>query len=268
MQKLNLDKGYNKLILIKTKFIEMKNIQNRFCLIIVLITGIVLQGCKKTDIAGFSAAPAVNFVGTSMVYSFLTNPQNEYIQNIEVKIMGDSTNADRTFSAEVVNDSTTTATPDQYEIIGGVIPAGSFNGKLAVKVKNSTALNTKEVFIKLKLVDGTDLKAGNKENRTYLLGWTNKIVVPTTWTFYNIFFATKSTKVYRLILQTTGIASLTSAQYSQLGGEAALTAAGTKFGDYVKQWNLDHPNDPLKHDDGTAAGLVIVPKYYTKSKYN
>lgn len=137
-----------------------------------------------------------------------------------------------------------------------------------MKVKNSAALNTKEVFVKLRLIDGADLKAGTKENITYLLGWTNKIVVPATWTYYNIFFATKSTQVYRLILQTTGIASLTAAQYTAMGGEPAATAAGTKFGDYVKQWNLDHPNDPLRHDDGTAAGQVIAPKYYTKSKYN
>ncbi|SFH12353.1 DUF4843 domain-containing protein [Pedobacter insulae] len=246
----------------------MKKIQNHFRLVIMVMMGIVFLGCEKKDIAGFSAAPAVNFTSKSMVYSFLTNPQSEYIQNIEVQIMGNVADVDRTFSAEVINDSTTTATPDQYEVIGGVIPAGSLMGKLAVKIKNSTALNTKEVFLKLKLIDGLDLKAGTKENITYVLGWTNKIVVPTTWTYYNIFFATKSTQVYRLILQTTGIASLTAAQYSAMGGEAAAIAAGTKFGDYVKQWNLDHPNDQLKHDDGTAAGQVIVPKYYTKSKYN
>ncbi len=244
------------------------NIKNRFSLIVIVMVGIVLQGCKKKDIAGFSATPAVNFTTASTVYSFMSNPQAEYIQEIEVKIMGDSANVDRTFSAQVVADASTTATPAQYEIIGGLVKKGSFLGKLSVKVKNSAELNTKEVFVKLKLVDGNDFKAGNKETNTFLLGWTNKIVVPTTWTYYNIFFATKSTAVYRLILQTTGIASLTAAQYQAMGGEAAAVAAGTKFGDYVKQYNLDHPNDPLRHDDGTAAGQLIVPKYYTKSKYN
>jgi hypothetical protein len=246
----------------------MKNIQNRFGLIIIVVLGIVLQGCKKKDIAAFSASPAVNFTSTTATYSFLGNPQSEAIQEIEVKVMGNSASVDRTFTAEVVKDAATTATDSQYEVLGGVIKAGSFLGKLSVKVKNSTELNTKEVFVKLKLVDGADLKAGTKENNTYVLGWTNKIVLPATWTYYNIFFATKSTQVYRLILQTTGIASLTGTQYTAMGGEAAATAAGTKFGDYVKQWNIDHPNDILKHDDGTAAGQPIVPKYYTKSKYN
>jgi hypothetical protein len=267
MQNLNLDKEYNKTIMIKTKFIIMKNIQNRFCLMIILMIGIVLQGCKKKDITGFSATPAVNFTSTSTVYSFLSNPQSEYVQDIEVKIMGSAENVDRSFRAEVVKDAETTASPDQYEVIGGIVKAGSLTGKLAVKVKNSAALNTQEVFVKLKLVDGGDLKAGNKETSSFLLGWTNKIVVPATWTYYNIFFATKSTQVYRLVLQTTGIASLTAAQYAQMG-ETAVTAAGTKFGDYVKQYNLDNPNNPLRHDDGTAAGQIIAPKYYTKSKYN
>lgn len=246
----------------------MKNIQNRLSLIIIVMIGVVLQGCEKKDITAFSADPAVNFTSTSTVYSFLGNPQTEYTQDIEVKVVGSAANVDRTFSAEVVNDAETTAAADQYQIIGGTLKAGSLLGKLSVKVKNSAALNTKEVFVKLRLIDGPDLKAGTKENITYLLGWTNKIVVPATWTYYNIFFATKSTQVYRLILQTTGIASLTAAQYTAMGGEPAATAAGTKFGDYVKQWNLDHPNDPLRHDDGTAAGQVIAPKYYTKSKYN
>ena len=246
----------------------MKNIKNRFSLIVIVMIGIVLQGCKKKDITGFSATPAVNFTTATTVYSFMSNPQPEYVQEIEVRVMGDSANVDRTFSAEVVNDPTTTAIPTQYEIIGGVVKKGSFTGKLSVKVKNSAELTSKEVFVKLKLVDGNDFKAGNKEANTFLLGWTNKIVVPATWTYYNIFFATKSTAVYRLILQTTGIASLTAAQYSAMGGEAAAVAAGTKFGDYVKQYNLDHPNAPLKHDDGTAAGQIIAPKYYTRSKYN
>ncbi len=246
----------------------MKNIQNHFCLIIIVMIGIVLQGCKKKDIAGFSAEPAVNFTSTSAVYSFLGNPQSESIQEIEVKVMGTATNVDRKFTATVVKDAGTTATQDQYEVLGGIIKAGSLIGKLSVKVKNSAALNTQEVFVKLRLIDGADLKAGTKENITYVLGWTNKIVVPATWTYYNIFFATKSTQVYRLILQTTGIASLTGAQYIAMGGEPAATAAGTKFGDYVKQYNLDNPNNPLRHDDGTAAGQIIVPKYYTKSKYN
>lgn len=246
----------------------MKNIKNRFNLIVIVMMGIVLQGCKKKDIVGFSASPAVNFTTTTTIYSFMSNPQPEYIQEIEVKIIGNASNVDRTFSAEVVADANTTAMPAQYEIVGGVVKKGSFLGKLSVKVKNSAELNTKEVFVKLKLVDGSDFKAGNKETNTFILGWTNKIVVPTTWTYYNIFFATKSTAVYRLILQTTGIASLTAQQYTAMGGEAAAVAAGTKFGDYVKQYNLDHPTAPLKHDDGTAAGQVIVPKYYTKSKYN
>lgn len=246
----------------------MKNIKNHFSLIVIVMIGIVLQGCKKKDIAGFSAAPAVNFTTASTTYSFMSNPQSEYIQEIEVKVMGDTANVDRSFSAQVVADASTTATPAQYEIIGGVVKKGSFLGKLSVKVKNSAELNTKEVFVKLKLVDGNDFKAGNKELNTFVLGWTNKIVVPASWTYYNIFFATKSTECYRIILQTTGIATLTAAQYQAMGGETGLTAIGTKFGDYVKQYNLDHPTAPLRHDDGTAAGQIIAPKYYTKSKYN
>ncbi|WP_285008264.1 DUF4843 domain-containing protein [Pedobacter faecalis] len=245
----------------------MKKNQSNISLMLIALA-ILFQGCKKDEVGGFKANAAVNFASPIAEYSFMTNPENEYIQELEVKIIGNKADHDRTFSAEVVKDESTTASPNQYEILGGVVKAGMFTGKLSVKLKNSPELATKKVAVKLKLVDAGDFKAGNIETSTLVLGWTNQILVPNPWSYFQYFFTTRgSTQAYRIILQTTGLTKFTLTEYRAVG-EAGAIAMGTKFGDYVKQWNLDHPNDKLKHDDGQLAGQEITPLYYTRSKYD
>ena len=250
----------------------MKNLRNKFCFVIAMT--LMLSACKKDEVGSFMAEPAVNFLVTpakptyAIEYSFAVNTQPEYVQEIEVIVIGNATPYDRVFKAVAVKDGTTTAKDTQYEILEGKIKAGEYIGKLPVKLKNSSELNTSKVVLKLRLIESADFKVGNKESTEYTVGWTNQILVPTVYTYYNIFFTTKSTSSYRLILQLTGLLTFTASNYVAAGGEPNAVALGTKFGDYVKQWNLDHPNDHLKHDDGTKAGQDIVPLYYTKSKYN
>lgn len=241
----------------------------KFILYMAVAGFIFLQvSCKKDEITSFSANSAVNFIGKTVDYSFLGNPENEYIQEVPVEIIGDAADHDREFNVVVVNDESTTAAVDQYQIIGGIIKAGEFKGKLSVKLINSDELNATKVNLKVRLVDSEDFRAGNVETREFIIGWTNLIVLPTPWTYYGAFFSTSSSlNAYRIIVETTGLKTLTAAEYRALGQVAVETLA-TKFGDYVKQWNKDHPNDHLKHDSGTRIGQDIVPLYYTHSKFD
>lgn len=236
----------------------------------VVALGLVMilpAGCKKEELTAFKASGAVNFSAKTTEYTFLGNPSNEYIQEVAVRIIGDTVDYDRHFQVEVVNDTNTTAQPADYSIVDGLVKAGSYTGVLKVKLFNSAKLATSQISLKVKLVNGGDMAAGNTEASTSIIKWSNKVVIP-TWTYYRVYFVTvPSTLAYRLIVQTTGLTTITAAQYSAMQASGA-TALGTKFGDYVKQWNLDHPNDKLKHDDGTQAGQEIAPLYYTKSKYN
>jgi hypothetical protein len=244
----------------------MKKIKN---ILYVAVTGILMlqASCKKDEISSFSAKSAVNFVSKNVDYSFLGNPEVEYVQQIDVRIIGDAADHDRKFSAVVINDEFTTAKPNQYRIIGGIVKAGEYTGKLSIALIKSDELNSSTVNLKVKLVDSEDFKAGNIETSEFVVGWTNQIVLP-LWTYYRIFFSSASSNnVYRIIVQTTGLKTLSRTEYLALG-QIATETLGTKFGDYVKQWNKDHPNDHLKHDTGTSAGQDIVPLYYSKSKYD
>lgn len=231
----------------------------------------VFAACKKSEIPTFSGLPAINFDkianANSVTYSFMANPDDSFIQEVPVIIMGDTSNKDRTFQVEVVNDSNTTASPSLYEILDGVVEKGQIKGKLLVKLKKSVALDTTTVSLKLKMKDSEDFKAGNIETSEFIIRWTNKVVVP-SWSYFRYFFTTAgSTAAYRIIVQTTGLTTLTAQQYGAIG-QAGVIAYATKFGDYIKQWNKDHPDDILVHDDGTQKGKEIVPLYYTHSKFD
>lgn len=240
--------------------------------ICLVVFSVFLVSCKKEELQPFKADPAINFTkvenSNTITYSFMTNPDNEYIQEIPVTIIGDTANVDRTFNVEVVSDSNTTATSGQYEILSGIVEAGKFTGNLRIKLIKSPDLDEKTVSLKLKLVNSPDFKIGNKESSDFVVKWTNQIVIP-SWTYFRIFFVSvPSNSAYRLIIQVTGLTTLTAAQYGREIGAAGVEALATKFGDYVKQWNKDHPNDKLKHDSGTLEGQEIVPKYYTHSKFD
>ena len=227
----------------------------------------ILNACQEEKIMTYDTSrAAVNFASSSVAYTFLANPENEYVQEIEVNIIGDSVDYDRTFNVEIV-DSLTTATTDQYEILGGIVKAGEFKGTLSVKLYNSEALKTTALKIGFKIVDSDDFYAGNIESNQFTLSFSNKVVVP-TWSYLKYFFcATPSTECYRIFVQVTRLEKFTITEYKAYG-TAGANALGTKFGDYIKQWNLDHPDNHLKHDDGTKAGQDIIPLYYTHSKYD
>lgn len=244
----------------------MKNFKFKICLSLLVL--VILAGCKKDEIGSFNADAAVNFTVLSTQYSFIQNASGAHIQEIPVEIIGNAADKDRKFKVEVVKDSITTAGENQYQIMEGLVKAGEFTGTLSIKLLNSPVLATSTAGLKLKLIDSEDFKAGNLESNTAVVYWTDKILVP-SWSYFRYFFTSvASTSAYRIIVQTTGLTTLTATQYSREIGAAGVQALATQFGDYVKQWNIDHPNDKLKHDDGTKAGQEIVPLYYTHSKFD
>lgn len=238
----------------------------RFIYLNIALVLLTLGACKKSELQSFSANAAVNFINTTSTYTFLGNATGEHIHEIPVRIIGNAADKDRSFSVEVIADSTTTATADLYEVLGGEVKAGEFEGVARVKVKNAPALASSQVKLAIKIVSGSDFKQGNVESINHTLTWTDQAVIP-SWTYFGIFFCQRSSqRVYKLIVETTGLTLLNASIYGQLQ-EHGAQALGVKFGNYVKQWNKDHPNDKLIHDTGVAAGQEIVPRFWDKTLY-
>ena len=244
----------------------MKNFKTKpFTFLLVLM--FVFTSCEEEDIMSFEALPAVNFVNESKTYSFLGNLDGEALQEIEIQIIGDVSDQDRFFEVEVIQDEETNAEQEQYEIAQGVIKAGEFTGILPVTVFNSQELDSTTVSLHLRMVESEDFKPGNIETRTFILSWTNQVVVP-NWQWYSYFFTRlPSSEAYRAVVESTGLLQFEQSDYVAIGPIGA-EALGVQFGDYVKQHNLENPGNPLRHDNGDLAGEEIVPLYYTRSKYD
>ncbi len=245
--------------------------------IIVGLVASLLVACEKSEIKTFSSDSSVNFeyfqgrgsnLTKTSIYSFLTNPTGEYIQKIPVIIAGAPVDYDRKFAVEIVNDETTTAKVGQYEVVKSVIRANHVLDTLQIKLLSSDELNDKTVSIKIRIIGSADFAEGVLERKEFQVSWTNKVVVPTWGVYFRTFFTSVgSSKAYRIFVQTTGQTDMQRAQFGAIG-QPGVEALGTKFGDYIKQWNKDNPNDILIHDDGTKKGQPIVPTFYTHSKFD
>lgn len=244
----------------------MKNFKTKpFTFLLVVM--FFFTSCQEEDIMSFEALPAVNFINESKTYSFLGNLDGQALQEIEIQIIGNASDQDRYFEVEVIQDEETSAQQQQYEIAQGVVKAGEFTGILPVTVFNSEELDSTTASLHLQVVESDDFKPGNTESRAFILSWTNQVVVP-NWQYYALFFTRlPSSEAYRAIVESTGITQFELADYRAIGPIGA-EALGTQFGDYVKQYNLDNPGNPMRHDDGDLAGEEIVPLYYTRSKYD
>lgn len=235
----------------------MKNITYIYLLITALF---VMASCQKDEIGSFTAKPAINFVADSTQFSFVQEPANEHVLEIPVAIIGDTTSNDRYFEVEVLQDSLTTADENLYEIMEGKIPAGKFAGNLSVKLKKSPALDTRAVALHLSIAPSVDFVAGNTESNKIKVIWSNAIIVP-DWTWFKFFFTRyPSTAAYRIFIETTGRTSFTFSDYRGLGPTGAQ-ALGTAFGDYIRKYNSEHPDNHLVHDDGPNEGEEIIPIY-------
>lgn len=228
---------------------------------------LILSACQKEEIMTYDTnRSAINFISKTNEYTFLTNPEDVYIQKVEVRIMGDAVEYDRSFSVKVVA-SETTAQADQYEIIDAVVKAGEFEGTLSVRLFNSDMLADTTLNICVEMIDSDDFLAGNIDKNKFTVKFTDQVVVP-TWSYFKYFFCSyPSTECYRIIIATTGLTQYFRADYIAHGSTGTIALA-TKFGDYIMEWNKNNPDNHLKHDDGVKAGEDIIPKYYTKSKYD
>src|SRR5699024_3625203 len=96
----------------------------KWIILLPLFALVTFAGCDQNQLTSFKEDyAAVKFAVDSLTYSFLGNSKGEYIQEVTVDIMGDSTGYDRFFNVEIVDDEATTAKKNEYEIINGVVGA-------------------------------------------------------------------------------------------------------------------------------------------------
>lgn len=233
---------------------------------------IFMNGCKEIEVPYFTGESSANFwehVRNHSLFGATTQqlPQDTVV--FDVALIGPTANVDRNIKVVAREDAAgtsladklTTATPDQYEILGGVIPAKAQHGKVKVVVKNVAALAVEKSDLKLRLeiVPNENFGQGLKENYYLNLKWSRDILQPSTWNAMRFFFtAVYSTQVYKVFMEVTGLKEFY--YYQGVISEAEGRVMGKKFADRVRELSAQQ-GSPLLHDDGANKGLPIVPIY-------
>lgn len=253
----------------------MKN----FKYLILLLVTCVIFSCDEQNIMSLEADGAANFEFKSEIYSFTKNEENTYLYEAPILIMGNVSDHDRVVEIEAVADSITTAPEDLYEIHKGIIKANESEGIVSILLKNAPVLDTKTVSLKIRILDSEDILAGNEEAIEHVVSWNNQIKMPKRWWYFTYFYSRKhSPACLKIISKITGIDDLSNYSLVRVIGAAKVQALAVKFGDYVMQYNLDHPGEPLRHsgnyeglygkESGLYEGDEIIPVKYTHSKFD
>lgn len=226
------------------------------------------QACQQEEVMYYQGGNAVHFLDTVSNYSFIQNLEAvKDTMVIPVLLVGNPADWDRTFKVEVVEDEYTTATEGQYRILSSEVLAGDTCGYLYVEIMNPEKLDieTKTLNLHLNLLDNDELKAGGwLKYLTMKLTWSSDLVKPYSWRSMYYFICKKySSNVYRAYIEATGLYEMYySLTPDPVTGEKweqnYCYVLGTKFGDWVRNYNATH-DDVYRHDDGDYAGEEIIP---------
>lgn len=236
----------------------------------VFLIGALLWGaCEKEEVPYFNGQDSANFwihVTNHSLFGATTEELPQDTIELNIALSGQIKDYDRFVKMVVREDPPgtpddlrrTTASPDHYEILGGVIPAGEIYGKAKFVVKNPAILETQpNLKARLEIVDNEHFGLGLMENNYINITWSREILQPETWRAMRFFFcAVYSTQVYKIFMEVTGLT-----QFYYYEGEISQEEGwvmGRKFGDRVRELSAQQ-GSPLLHDDGPNAGLPIIP---------
>ncbi len=146
-----------------------------------------------------------------------------------------------------------------YKIIGGVVEPGEIYGKFRVQVINSDRIADKELKLNLSIAENDDFSVGLAENKSIVISFSQLFLMPKTFHAMSYFFCeTYSTQMYKVFMEATGLKEFYYFE-GEINQEEGIVM-GRKFGDIIRQYEIDN-GTPMLHDDGSGAGTPIIPIY-------
>lgn len=237
--------------------------------IFTALAGLVLiTACSKEKLRVYEdKAPALYFTSPTYSYSFMTDMDStSKVIYLPVRLSGALNDQDRKFSVEIVNDTNTTALKEWFEIRDGWLPKNAINGSIAIVLKRNVTIDTSIIKLKLRLAPSSVLDT--VPNSNIQITWTGKIIQPVNWRWLRFYFGTPfSTRWYKFMVDVTGQQSFpydptlaASDPKTWWMSAAQIQAYGLQVKEALQKYNIEHPTDPLRHDDGTYKNeLVSMP---------
>ncbi len=181
-------------------------------------------------------------------FSFVNVPEaSSYLYEIPVYLIGKELKNDTKVNFEIDAEAST-APEGSYEIVSAMIPAGSRNGSIAVRLFKTPELEGEVTYaLSFHLLPSEGLNIGDSRYLTSRLVWNNNLPLPT---HNNII------RSYNFLMAGTPSFSSTSAAYMSTNGLLAIVAA----------LGWDDWDDPVAHpgqynNATTYMSYKYLPRY-------
>ena len=236
------------------------------CIISLLLLSAIFTGCQHDDIMLYQQNPGVYFEAATYSYTFLEHPDStSKILRLSVDITGSQVDYDRTFTVTRPElDTITTAEEDQYHIGTGIVKANEYTGYVDVEVFKDERLKDSIYELALEILPGEDFPEVRLNKKIMVVSFTNEVIQPANWRWLRWYFGEAfSTRWWTFICEVTGRTSLPyypthDDQETWWMSVEEVEAYQAMVRIALEEYNGEHPNDPLTHDDGDYAGQPIV----------
>ena len=211
--------------------------------------------CDQEETPLFAEEPGVYFAQSTYSYSFKDQIGVEKDTILcTVKIFGDSTDYDRTVKVQVVEGDTahvTTANPERYRILSGVVPAGKFMGSVALEVNDGEELADSVYTVFLEIVPNPDFpRLVEFQGSMLKLQITAKQIPPANWSWLSMYFGEYEDEWWEYICTQTQKTSLPywpnqtdTETWWMTDQEFLANVAVVKAA--LRRDNQEHPDKPL-----------------------
>jgi hypothetical protein len=237
-------------------------------LYILMLFGAGIIACKKSELTRYTQADRIYFYKEyynsnkdSTVYSFAIK-SNALVQDtvkIPLRIMGVAAGYARTATIQVVADSST-ALPQQYELLPTVVKAGDYTTNVQLLVKRAPALKINDVRLLLEIGTSDDFLPGVYNSVAssssgggsvrYPVRINDFLTKPSNWEdFCAAYFGAYSEVKYKLIIDVIGRAEFPNSGDDRLS-DSEMTFYKKKCRNYLADLNAAN-GASLKDENGT-----------------
>lgn len=203
-------------------------------------------GCNQDDYLHYDTDSAsIKFTSSendSTVYSFRLHPgETEGLIEIPVQLIGLASPQAREISAEIVAEKSNAIENTDFVILHSEIMADSIHGVLKVLVKKTDILDNESRRLTLRLCPNQFFESAPVNQSLYTIVVNNELLYPDGW-----IFGEYSQVKHEFVILHTGIAT----DYNSVWTNSEKLWWKSKLIDALYEYNLAHPGDPLKDENG------------------
>ena len=142
------------------------------------------------------------------------------------------------------------------------MPAGKFEGSVAVELHRTKDMSDSTFIVHVKLVPNEDFPLAGFDRRYFTLSVTDQLTEPSNWKDLSWYFGNFSVSWYRFILGVLDLPlipfyievpdGMVEWTYTELDAAVAQVRVA------LYKYNREHPGEPLRHEDGKYEGDEVV----------